>query len=129
MSIGWWAKVKADPLLRERERARAVSAQKKYYGTVGGRIAIYKSNAKRGGVPFELPDALCADLITDRCYYCGLEAGPYNGIDRVDNASGYHEGNVVTACAQCNLSKNDWTKTEFEAWIYRAADHLRRVGA
>lgn len=127
MSAGWWGKVKSDPVLRERDRKRQKCASAKYQKTIRGRTNYYKGNAKRSGLAFELPLELCNDLMTDNCYYCGVEPSPYNGIDRVDNSRGYLEDNVVTACEMCNLSKKDWTKEEFEAWIIRAASHLERV--
>lgn len=47
-----------------------------------------------------------------------------NGVDRVDNAQGYHPDNVVPCCTQCNYAKLNRTESEFVAWIFRAAKHL-----
>ena len=86
-----------------------------------------KGNARRRNLEFSLPRALFDDLVTDNCFYCGAAPEPVNGIDRVDNARGYVEDNVVTACRWCNRAKDVRSRSEFEAWIQRAAGNLRRI--
>jgi 5-methylcytosine-specific restriction endonuclease McrA len=77
---------------------------------------------------YTLSPELAIDLITDNCYYCGIEPNLLNGIDRVDNSKGYKEDNVVTACKPCNIAKGARTKENFEQWILRAAKHLTQQG-
>lgn len=84
----------------------------------------YKSNATSRGHVFALPRALFDDLITDRCFYCGAEPDPVNGIDRVDNDKGYLEDNVVSCCRMCNASKRHIRVWEFAAWAERLASCL-----
>lgn len=90
--------------LRETNPARAAFLEY-------GRSARAKKRA------WTLPEALAKDLFTDNCFFCGKPPAPINGIDRVDNARGYEEDNVVTACRRCNLAKNTQTLAEFDSWV------------
>lgn len=89
----------------------------------------YRRGAAKRGLAFALPEALFRDLLTDRCFYCGSDPAPVNGIDRVDNAVGYVEGNVVTACKVCNRAKNAMGREAFEAYLRRAGRWLAQVAA
>jgi hypothetical protein len=70
-------------------------------------------------------------LFTSPCFYCGEKAemsknrcGPYNGIDRVDNAVGYVPGNVVSCCMACNRAKSDRNIAAFKDWIQKVHIHF-----
>ena len=39
-----------------------------------------------------------------------------NGIDRIDNALGYIESNVVACCPICNLAKRNLPVDTFVSW-------------
>ena len=82
--------------------------------------------AQARSLEFSLPRPLFDDLITDNCFYCGASPEPANGIDRVDNALGYVDANVVTCCAWCNRAKHVRSRENFEAWVLRAAAHLSK---
>ena len=43
----------------------------------------------------------------------------YSGIDRIDNAAGYTEGNVVACCRICNRAKETLSVQEFAEWASR----------
>lgn len=92
-----------------------------------GRTGNIRTGARNRGLAWELPEELALDLVTDCCYYCGSAPGPVHGIDRVDNSRGYAEDNVVTCCKYCNMAKHTRTKEEYETWLVRAAEHLRKV--
>lgn len=85
---------------------------------------VYRNNAHKRSLQFALSRPHFEDLISDNCFYCGTPPATVNGVDRVDNARGYVEDNVVTACARCNSAKLDSTRTEFEDWLLRAGKHL-----
>lgn len=71
----------------------------------------YKRNAKRNGRKFELSKSEF-DAMTDRpCAYCGMSGR--NGLDRVDNSSGYISNNVVSACQTCNFMKSTMNAKNF----------------
>ena len=87
-------------------------------------ISIYKSNAKKRNVNFNLEYEDFEKLVTGECYYCGdlntnklIKKGYpifyYNGIDRVDNNIGYEKNNCVSCCEFCNKAKRNITKEEF----------------
>ena len=94
----------------------------------------YKSASKKRGYKFTLTKEIFFALVKKDCYYCGveprqirrLETGDrftYNGLDRVRNAEGYEENNVVPCCKQCNYAKRTLTQAEFYAWIDRLVKH------
>lgn len=69
-------------------------------------------------------------LAQKRCHYCGYKNSNtmvdvldnnakilYNGIDRVNNALGYSEDNVVACCKFCNIAKNNMTEARFKTWV------------
>lgn len=87
-------------------------------------INCYRKRAERKGLPFSLEESRFAELVKASCVYCGAEAKPINGIDRLDNAMGYVEGNVVTACVVCNRAKQCQSRQQFEVWILRVAQRL-----
>lgn len=68
----------------------------------------YKHAAKKKGRVFELSFERFKELVEAKCYYCNeLGDRPIRGIDRLDSAIGYIEGNVVSCCIVCNLMKRD----------------------
>jgi hypothetical protein len=92
--------------------------------------------AKRYGVAWELDKEQFREIISQPCFYCGVENSndfgnkhgfnggiQYNGIDRVDNAQGYVSGNVVPCCRACNIAKNDRSIAEFREWAKRLYGH------
>lgn len=58
-------------------------------------------------------------LLHEPCRYCGLE--PSLGIDRIDSARGYVEGNVDPCCMTCNFLKHEETLDDF----YARCDRIR----
>jgi len=81
---------------------------------------LYRKNAEKRGLTFDLSASEFADLTREPCAYCaGYRANNPNGVDRVDSAKGYVRGNVVSACKTCNLAKNQSTVEEWTAWLKR----------
>ena len=95
----------------------------------------YKNNAIYRGYNFELSFNKFKELISHRCYYCGIEPKQflkkkgakfgviYNGIDRMNNFESYTIENSVSCCKFCNLGKNRFTKEEFMNWI----QHIKKI--
>lgn len=90
----------------------------------------YKQGAKRRNINWNLTEQQVFGLVVLDCHYCGgnastdmkLPAHPefrYTGIDRVDNAKGYEESNVVPCCEICNTSKRCMSLEEWKRWIER----------
>lgn len=98
---------------------------------------IYKRNAAKRNLCWELSAEEALSLFKGDCHFCGLQpsnlhkprgyAQKYSGIDRLDNAKGYTAENTVSCCSICNHAKHTLGEAEFKAWILRAANHLQRA--
>ena len=87
-------------------------------------ISIYKSNAKKRGISFDLTYTQFENLVDSECYFCGDAAGntlrkrgyndySYTGIDRIDNSVGYLPSNCIPCCSWCNRAKSNSTLENF----------------
>ena len=87
-------------------------------------ISIYKANARKRGIPFDLTYIQFETLVDSECYFCGDIGGntlrkrgynvySYTGIDRVDNSVGYLPSNCISCCSWCNRAKNNDTLANF----------------
>lgn len=103
-----------------------------------GLFSRYRYSARIRGHSWGLSRDEFRVLTQGNCYYCGAApsvghlthksangAYTYNGIDRVDNSSGYEKLNVVTCCSVCNRAKGDMSQEVFIAWVVRANSHLK----
>ena len=97
-------------------------------------LSDIKRTAKRRNLEYSLSDEEVLNLVKQPCYYCEAEPRAhnnydllFNGIDRVDNNKGYIKGNVVSCCTQCNTTKNTLSVTEFEEYINRVYEHLKKI--
>jgi hypothetical protein len=80
-----------------------------YYNTVPlSRLNAYKASAKSRGIDWSLDDQMALQMFGQNCFYCGTGVpidGQLNGIDRLDNSSGYEAENCVACCKTCNNIK------------------------
>jgi len=92
----------------------------------------YKRNARNRNLDFNITfEEFCAH-IESSCFYCGdapsnigisnrqyrtLGRCAYNGIDRIDNNSGYVYGNCVPCCSSCNSAKGNSSLETFIGYI------------
>jgi len=103
----------------------------------------YKSDAKRRGLEWNLTDEQFDAVVSQCCFYCGLEPSNrnsvnrnggrknrlssgdfvYSGIDRVNNNLGYHADNIVACCKICNKAKSNMSLSDFLEWINRIKQH------
>lgn len=92
-------------------------------------------SANKSGHEWDLTMENVIELVMSRCYYCNAEpgtfvhkdnkgsnrdSGRFNGIDRIDNNSGYLQDNVVSCCWWCNRMKGSLAVTDF-------VSHCKRV--
>ncbi len=94
------AKRRSNPELKAADEA----ARKDYYAENPEylRYKAYKYADKRKGLPGEpIPWEEASPIMLSPCTYCGVERA--GGLDRLDNNLGHCSGNVVAACANCNL--------------------------
>ena len=85
-------------------------------------IILYKSEAKRRNILWNLSDDDTIELFKDKCYYCDYLDG-INGIDRIDSSKHYDYDNVVSCCKYCNIMKNTKTYDVFKSII----EHLYKT--
>ncbi len=97
---------------------------------------IYKNSAKARSLCFEIDEEKFKSLVLSTCTYCGAPPAKetvypptvgrqftYNGIDRVDSALGYIEGNMVPCCETCNRAKRQLSVDVFKDWVERIYKH------
>lgn len=95
-------------------------------------IARYKYRAKDKNKEWSITDELAVNLLSSICYYCGkLRTLRYknklyrlNGIDRIDNNTGYTLSNSISCCSKCNEMKMDSSLDEFLFQIKNIYEHL-----
>lgn len=96
----------------------------------------YRRAAIRRGYEFNLTFEEFKDIVLQKCNYCGEKDSIQlwnsgqkhysiwaNGVDRVDNNTGYTTDNCVCACKVCNNAKGTLTTEEFTEWIRRIASY------
>ncbi len=90
-------------------------------------FSVYKINAKRKKLMFDLLRDQFIALVTSSCFYCGLtpEGNRVNGVDRMNNLEGYTRDNSVACCSACNYSKRDMSIDQFLSWVNRIGNHQR----
>jgi hypothetical protein len=114
-------------------RGRALGVGTKREATVRVLSGSYKLKCRKMAREWSLTADDVDALIFNDCHYCGrsprnIARGrclPHNGIDRVNNARGYHVDNVVTCCKACNLAKRTESVADFLAWAKDLALHQR----
>nr|QYA18688.1 restriction endonuclease HNH [Clandestinovirus] len=112
----------------ERAQAKAISA-KRYRNDPRRKFESYVGSAERRGKEWDLTFDQAYKLFSSDCHYCGRMATKHelNGIDRVDNARGYHWDNVVSCCSACNMCKG---RHDVKMWLktcMRVTKHLSRM--
>lgn len=97
-------------------------------------FSSYRTAAKRRNYAFSLSIEQCQELFSSTCFYCGTPPTntatsklgmvfQYNGIDRINNDTGYQPDNVVACCRQCNWAKRELSSQQFLAWARRLVAH------
>jgi hypothetical protein len=100
-------------------------------------FSVYKHNAKRRKIEFNITKDEARYISQLPCHYCGnpprnrikskmrrmIGDFVYSGIDRVDNTRGYVMDNIVPCCEVCNWMKRDFSGTEFMQHIKKIYTH------
>ena len=107
---------------------------------LGLQLSSYQRAAKNRNISWDLSDEQALVLFNSKCFYCGVfptqrptGAGKHyrfykaNGIDRIDNESGYTVGNTVPCCSVCNFAKNKMTVANFVEWQNRIYSNCMTV--
>ena len=83
---------------------------------------MYKSNAKKRELDFNLTIAEFALFWQKPCTYCGTEIHTI-GLDRIDSDVGYSIENIVPCCSRCNEMKNNRSTNEWMDDMIRILKH------
>jgi hypothetical protein len=97
---------------------------KHYRNGLNGRWQIYKGNARKRGIPFEISIADIAEFWQKPCEYCGGQIDTV-GLDRIDSTKFYTKENIVTCCARCNEMK---MADSVSMWAEKMKAILRHLG-
>ena len=89
------------------------------YTAKENRYNIYKKNAKKRNLAFNITKEEFYALTKLPCKYCG-DLQDYNGIDRVDSTLGYYIDNCVPCCQMCNAMKLNYSTEE---WF----QHMKKI--
>lgn len=109
-------------------------------GSFNTLMYVYKNNANKRNIVFNLSKDEFKKLTSGRCDYCGeapekeFKRPPsnnpfngnyiYNGIDRVDNDMGYFVDNCVSCCETCNRAKLEMNRDDFVKWIIKVYKNI-----
>lgn len=89
----------------EIHRRKELSHRMEYRGRIHVLLRMYKHGATRRHLVFDLTDEEAGSMFQSACFYCGTKGDPLNGIDRMNNSSGYCIENCVGCCGVCNKTK------------------------
>lgn len=91
-----------------RERTTCDTCSRRKYNTPWRRFRQARDSSK-GRVGWSLTFEEFLILIAQPCHYCKLPHPEHSGrgLDRLDNARGYHLDNVVSCCPECNMVRNN----------------------
>ncbi len=100
---------------------------------------VYKRNAEKRGLGFNISKTFFRQLVIQPCYYCGgspsnVSKGNrntngvfvYNGLDRVQNEIGYVPDNVVPCCRRCNYVKATLSVDELVIHCKKIVNHYEK---
>ena len=112
---------RADGAKRGAEARRKLSDDER---VTNDRYSIYKQNAKKRGIVFDIALPLFSSLLDKACTYCGTHERI--GVDRVDSSLGYSAENCVPCCSDCNYAKRDMSQESFLNLVARIYAHQSR---
>lgn len=95
------------------------------------RYNLYRKNATRRNIKFNLSKNDFYDITSKPCYYCGgysnkdINNKLYNGVDRIDSSKDYDLSNVIPCCDICNKMKLDHSLSFFLEHINRIVKYTK----
>ena len=112
---------------REANRDKRLAYDKIHSQSQRGRYTIYKSNAKKRSLPFDLSFEDFLVFWQADCYYCGDQIATV-GIDRADSSVGYTLANCVPCCTRCNVVKMDYSIEETNMHLLKMLKYQGIIG-
>ena len=98
-------------------------------------FSIYRYNALKRNILFNLSRQEAWRLLDSNCAYCGnppssktssYRPSKINGIDRLDNNLGYQIENCVPSCWLCNQAKGTKSLDTFLNWAFKVQQHFTK---
>lgn len=103
-----------------------------------------KQEAGNRGLSFKIGYDLFKNLISQNCFYCGIEPNAkfediyhgkkmsniyfnHNGLDRINSHKGYEIDNVAPCCTRCNYMKLTMTQQEFIDHVDKIHQHYHSL--
>ena len=82
---------------------------------------IYKNNANKHKIIFDIDINYFKKIISLNCHYCGNKPkiGAYNKLGRLDINNGYTSDNIIIICNYCEAGRGDRTSIEFRDWVIK----------
>ncbi len=105
---------------RPEVKIRRAEYWKAFIGSVRGMFTMYRCDAERRGIKFEVTIEQFGSFWQKPCEYCGDSIATI-GVDRIDNTLGYSVPNMAACCTVCNKMKLDQTLDGFIAQCRRIA--------
>jgi hypothetical protein len=116
-------------------RSRQFKRAKNYLTALSRFFHTYRARCRKRAIKFDITKDRFEELVNQDCYLCGAKPRKYtftghtkglksylfaNGIDRIDGALGYVEGNVRPCCSRCNSMKSDLSDDDFK-------NHIKKI--
>lgn len=118
-------------------RSKQFIKNKRRISAIKAVFRSYKHISKKRGIEWDITFEVFYSLVISECAICGKKPSNkaerkdilncfslYNGIDRIDNASGYVIGNVRTCCKLCNSMKSNLKEKVFKKHLIRIAQKM-----
>lgn len=94
------------------------------------RYMVYKRNAEKRNLNFDMSEDEFLSISKLPCIYCGEYSDTYcgeqfNGVDRIDSSIGYQKDNCVPCCATCNKMKMEYDVNNWINKMIQIIDNLK----
>jgi hypothetical protein len=96
-------------------REEYLARERRYKASPTGKVAEYRSGARKRGIAWQLTNAEAFNLFERPCHWCGTFPG--GGIDRLNNEPYYCTKNSVPCCSTCNRAKLTSRANDFLAHV------------
>lgn len=111
---------------RQENKEKLIEYDKERYDFLKRRFNLYKSQAKRRNLVFELTLEEFSSFANMSCSYCG-DPSFHIGLDRINNTIGYVNGNITSCCKICNYMKRCMSIDDFYKKCEQIINYKNRI--
>lgn len=118
-------------------RSKQFIKNKRRISAIKSVFRSYRHRCKKRNIEWNISFEVFYSLVLSECAICGKKPSNkskrkdivncfslYNGIDRIDNAIGYVEGNVRACCKLCNAMKSNLKEKVFKKHLIRISQKI-----